>query len=763
MMKTLFPNHPERLSPALFIRLLGAWSSSPGMTRLPLLVLSGLLTVSSAAAQKQYIGYVYPAGGQQGTTFSVKMGGQRLDHVHDAAVSGEGVSARVVTYYERMNNRHRQMLRDQLRELKKGKSELSDAMVAEMTAFQFPAPIGPDKAPPAGQKNKETKKDARAKPAKSQSEKARRKLIERIERKLAADQRRPASRSLCELVFLEVTIAPDATPGRREIRLITKQGVSNALPFYVGQVPEVARKAMEISQQQVLGNEQASQRNRPPHEAEMRVTLPCTMNGQVASGEVNRYRFEAREGQRLVISAKARQLVPYIADAVPGWFQAVLTLRDAEGNEVAYNDDFRFSPDPTLYVEMPQDGEYVLSIHDAIYRGREDFVYRITIGELPFLTGIFPLGARVGEAATVETDGWNLDGAELDLPAKDAERGTHLIAAAKGTLLSNHVPFALGTLPECRDQEPNDTPSEAQGVEPPIVVNGGVDKKDDWDVFEFTGSAGDRIVAEVHARRLSSPLDSFLKVTDASGDVVALNDDHHDAASGMNTNHADSYLMLKLPADGTYFVHLGDTTRHGGPTHAYRLRISRPRPDFELRVVNSRLSIRGKKTAAATVYAIRKDGFDGPIKLSFKNLPEGLTSSGATIGPGKSVTKLAVKTTLKDMEGPIDLSVMGTADIQGSKVVHKAVPAEDHMQAFLWRHLLPAEDLMTLVYDPSYKPPKKRKRPTAEKDKPDSKDKPKFAKQQVAGRLRQIEQLYQRWLITDNFANRLISELEGGQ
>ena len=34
--------------------------------------------------------------------------------------------------------------------------------------------------------------------------------------------------------------------------------------------------------------------------------------------------------------------------------------------------------------------------------------------------------------------------------------------------------------------------------------------------------------------------------------------------SGVNTHHADSYLMVKLPADGTYYVHLGDTPRHGG-------------------------------------------------------------------------------------------------------------------------------------------------------------------------------------------------------
>ena len=138
-------------------------------------------------------------------------------------------------------------------------------------------------------------------------------------------------------------------------------------------------------------------RKRPADEVEQRITLPCTANGQIASGEVNRYRFEARKGQRLVISAQARQLVPFMADAVPGWFQPVLAVYDAQGKELAYDDDYRFKPDPVIFFEVPKDGEYVFTINDAIYRGREDFVYRVTVGELPFVTSIFPAG-RAGRA-----------------------------------------------------------------------------------------------------------------------------------------------------------------------------------------------------------------------------------------------------------------------------------------------------------------------------------------------------------------------------
>ena len=250
--------------------------------------------------------------------------------------------------------------------------------------------------------------------------------------------------------------------------MITKRGVSNSLPFYVGQVPEVARKPMKTCQLPVLGKEYLAQRKRPRDEEELRIKVPCTMNGQVAPGEVNRYRFQARKGQRLVISAAARELIPYVADGVPGWFQAVLRLRDANGKEVAYNDDFRFNPDPVIYYEVPEDGEYLLTINDALFRGRESFVYRITIAELPFVTSIFPLGGRVGESVKIEMEGWNLDKATLSPPPQDAKPGNHLVAATDGKFVSNYVPFALDTLPECMEKESNDESSKAQKVSLPI-------------------------------------------------------------------------------------------------------------------------------------------------------------------------------------------------------------------------------------------------------------------------------------------------------
>ena len=330
--------------------------------QLAVLGLAGLLATAPAAqAQvRPYIGFVYPAGGQQGTTFQIRVGGQNLDDVHEAIVSGPGVRAKVVDYLRRMGAQEITLLREQVNEVKKGSAGKEEAGL---------------------------------------------RLIERIEKRFTENVQTPACTSIAALVLVEVTMARDAKPGQRELILATPRGVSNPLVFHVGQLPEVSRKPMVASTRQVLGKEELALRVRPADEVEARIAVPCTMNGQIASGEVNRYRFDARKGQRLVISVQARQLVPFIADAVPGWFQPVMSLSDANGKEVAYSDDYRFKPDPTILFEVPKDGQYVLSLTDAIYRGREDFVYRVTLGEVPFVTSIFPLGARAGTPATIQMKG----------------------------------------------------------------------------------------------------------------------------------------------------------------------------------------------------------------------------------------------------------------------------------------------------------------------------------------------------------------------
>jgi hypothetical protein len=366
--------------------------------------------------------------------------------------------------------------------------------------------------------------------------------------------------------------------------------------------------------------------------------------------------------------------------------------------------------------------------------------------------------------------GWNLQQAELAPPAADAGSGVQWLTAGREGFASNRVPFALDTLPEAFDKEANNDPAHAQKVQLPHIINGRIDRPDDWDVFQFQGHADDTIVAEVAARRLDSPLDSVLKLTDAAGKVLAFNDDYEDAGAGTNTHDADSYLMAKLPADGTYYVHIGDTARHGGEEYAYRLRIGPPRPDFALRVVPSSVTLRSKSTGQISVHVSRKDGFTGAIKLGLKDPPPGFSLMPASLTGNQAVTKVTIKADVVETELPVALAIEGVAQIADREVAHVAVGAEDRMQAFLWRHLVPAEELSVLVYNPSAPAPPKRVRstpaPVVDDTKPSTipvdpvTGKPKFTKQQVSGRIRQLKVLYEDWLITDEFHDQKVAECE---
>jgi hypothetical protein len=634
--------------------------------RYAILFLMLLLTpVVQAQPNIPHIAYVYPAGGRQGTTFQVTVGGQFLGAVSNAYISGTGIQATVIEYNRPMNQKEFNDLRDRLK-------KLQDKWQATRKS--------------SSPTNVWTAADAQ--------------MLAEIRGKILKNPpNRQANPAMAETVILKITIASDAEPGEREIRLRTPNALSNPLVFCVGQLPEFSKLAAKAANPDL--NRFLERLGQKPvtgtPKSEMLVGLPATINGQIMPGGVDRYRFWVRKGRQIVISVSARDLIPYLADAVPGWFEATLTLYDAKGNELAYDNRFRFRPDPVIHFEAPHDGEYVVEIKDSLYRGREDFVYRATLGELPFVTDIFPLGGPADAKTRVELKGWNLPTTTLTLDNKNKEPGIHPISVSRDGKYSKPVPFAVDTLPECIEQEPNDTPATAQPITPPVIVNGRIDPPGDEDVFRFEGHAGERIIAEVLARRLDSPLDSVLKLTDAAGRQLAFNDDYEDKGSGLETHHADSYLTATLPANGIYFVHVCDTQHQGGANYAYRLRISEPRPDFALRAVPSSLNARVGMNVPVTVYALRKDGFTNAINLSLKDAPPGFALNGARVPENQDKVQFTLKVPAQPAKVPVTLSLEGSAIIQGQTVVHAAVPAEDMMQAFAYRHLVPVKEMAVII------------------------------------------------------------------
>jgi len=339
----------------------------------------------------------------------------------------------------------------------------------------------------------------------------------------------------------------------------------------------------------------------------------------------------------------------------------------------------------------------VLEIKDALYRGREDFVYRIAIGEFPYITSIFPLGGPSGSKTPIQVAGWNLQAARVTMDAAGAEPGVSSLTTTGGELPANHVPFAVDTLPETAEREPNTPAKEAQRLTLPVIVNGRIQEPGDVDVYSFQGQAGQPIVAEVRARRLGSPLDSSLELIGPSGARLAFNDDVEDKASGLLTHHADSHLSATLPVNGTYLLRLADVQRQGGAEFGYRLRVGAPRPDFELRVTPPEINAGAGTTVPITVHAVRRDGFSGDIAIALKDAPGGFALSGAAIPAGVNSVRMTLTIAPNAAKDTSTIAVEGRATIQGRMTTRRALPADDLMQAFAYRHLVPTDGLRVSV------------------------------------------------------------------
>ena len=674
------------------------------LTAVVLCFLAGL----AWADRDPQIGFLFPAGAQRGTTTHIIVGGQYLNTPKRVEVSGRGVQARVVKYIRPLRNLNREQRYMFLKDLSIAtEKRLKEADLAPDVVKKVQQVL-------LGRWTRFLKTEIKTegiRPAEHYllmdlGEQSLRELIHTRETLFFPAQKKQRNKQLEESVLVEITIAPDAQPGDRDLRLQTIGGLTNPAIFQVGQVPDT-RELEPNDDSAALALKPPTGLENLPRLRELLTSkpldLPVTINGQIMPGDTDRFRFRGTKGQKIVVKVSARGLLPYLADAVPGWFQATVALYDSKGNEIAFADDYRFKPDPVLMYDISQSGIYDLEIRDALYRGREDFVYRVSVGEPPFITRVFPLGGREGMETTASVSGWNLPPAKVAL--NTASDGPWLRKAAweNGDMVSNRFHYAVDTLPEITESEPNNSRSNAQPIILPMIINGRIVQPGDSDLFRIKGKAGDTIVAEVCARRLDSPLDSLVRLLDASGEVVKWNDDHvhkdehlHVDRVGMVTHHADSFLMAQFPEDGAYYVQLSDARKHGSDAHAYRLRLSKPLPDFALKVTPSSVYALPGGIVPLTVYALRRDGFDGEIHVSVKK-PPGLRADGGRIPAGRNKTRMTITIPRKAPRQAVSIILQGTAEVGGQIITRQAAPADDTMQAFLYRHLVPADDLLVAV------------------------------------------------------------------
>lgn len=492
-----------------------------------------------------------------------------------------------------------------------------------------------------------------------------------------------------------VKLGPNARPGMHDFRVIAEDGISNRFRFFVDQYPEVMEAQVDDKTKGTMDIDVSK--------AQLLEALPVVVNGCIYGADRDLFGFDVRAGQTLVFDVQARAILPFVADAVPGWFQACITLYDSKGRVVVFADDNHFEPDPRLIHTFAADGRYYIEIHDAIYRGREDWVYRIRMGEIPTLTHVFPLGGSRSEQRTFDLFGVHLPVKQvtLNLSEQQGPIGRVSVTDDQGRI-TNRLPILINDAPSVVEVEPNNSNAQAQFVQWPVCIDGRISSENDSDVYAIDIARNNQqLLFNVYARRLDSPLDSTIDLMDGNGKWITSNDDQVDDAFPLITHHADSRLLYTF-RKGRYLFRIRDTQNKGGPEYAYRVVVTEPQQDFALRLMPINRSIAPGGTAELTAQVIREPGFNAPIDLTFGNLPEGMVIRGAHIPKGEDVVRMTI-TAPEKLEGTLlSPTLTGTAVVGDQTITRIAQPAQEVMQAFIYYHRPVTDELLLAVSPMQY-------------------------------------------------------------
>ncbi|MFM7037860.1 MAG: PPC domain-containing protein [Planctomycetaceae bacterium] len=405
-----------------------------------------------------------------------------------------------------------------------------------------------------------------------------------------------------------VVIAADAASGVRWWRVATSQGVTTALPFVIGELPEIVEQEIE---------------GEPIPEL---VQLPLTINGRIfPRQDRDIWTFEATAGQLITCEVTAARILSPL--------DSRLTLLDPVGNVVAIDDD-TCGRDSRISFKAATTGRYQLQIEDADQGGLQHYIYRLTIKSGADALATYPLGARRGQTLSLESIGQlgEISTADITIPV---DAPAHLPLPGNPELL-----LEISDLDEQQEQEPNDAPARAAVARPESVWNGRIQQPGDSDCWNIELQQGQAVEFDLRAARLNSPLDSVLSISDSTGKKLAESDD-------LAQGQPDSLLLFTAPAAGIYTVSISDRfPGRGGGAFGYRLHVRSATsltPDFTLTsTVDAARVLRGSE-CKLKISAVRKSGFAGEIRLVATGLPGGVTCEPVSIEKGKSEATLVFK------------------------------------------------------------------------------------------------------------------------
>ena len=299
-------------------------------------------------------------------------------------------------------------------------------------------------------------------------------------------------------VTLELEISPEADVGPVDFRLQTPLGTSPVGRFLI---------------EPYYGESSDREPNDTPEDA-VEVYTPAILVGTISKpGDVDYYKVTARAGEQLVFEngaallGSALQPVVSIYDAD----QALVKEYGREGGRSAQYFAHTFG----------KAGVYYIKVADFEEGGSSRHFYRIKVGKFPLALAAYPLGVRKGQTAQVALTGYDLGAGKVTVageasPGYESEIVLRPKVAAGKTF--DKLKLAVDSEPETESSGKNTSVPEAQPIETPVTLNGRLLAAEND--FRFEARKGEKLVFEVNAHRLGSPLDSLLEILDATGKPV---------------------------------------------------------------------------------------------------------------------------------------------------------------------------------------------------------------------------------------------------
>ena len=441
-------------------------------------------------------------------------------------------------------------------------------------------------------------------------------------------------------IIARVTVAKDAPPGVRELRVVTDKGASSAFSFEVGSLPETTASIPNTTR-----------------EAPQAVTTPTVINGVLTnSGQRDWFGFSVKKGERLILNLKGYRL----NESAQYFFNPVLYVYDAKGREIAKNLG-RFGLDPLIDWTAPEDGNYTVLVHDLLWKGSPASVYRLSIGSQPYDAIVTPSGpARPGADVAARLT------ATMEIPAT-ANFTVRVPDGADGVTM---VSTPIGDAPLLvRDLPDGGEPRGASGpqVSLPAVFHGCLKLKGQSDTFRVKSNRPGTGL-EFYSRRLGSPLRVRVIIRDAKGNEIQRRD--ADEANDLRFDGA-------FPTPGEYRVEISDADGNSGTAYAYSWEALDGAPDFTLTATPDGANIQPGGSMPILVRVLRRDNLKTPIQIKLTDLPPGVTATQAIIPPDDDKATLIVTAAPNAAPGTRVTAILGIASGDAGSAARRARVLEE--------------------------------------------------------------------------------------